>query len=201
MTRKDKYICEVEYTSREELLVYLVSHPRYWTANSWNSSTSFAHRVKLDDLCLTAEEDEGALAVLESDVWGEAIKGLIRDFNDDTGNRYDIGQNGRSGGYLVLYPISDGKIYPVGSGDKDFYEDYTDEDLLELVKDVQMFDEAVLRITDTFAELCGKTELEEIEIQVPKKIKRLKGKDGFDLDKYVAEITGIGLSEEEEDNG
>lgn len=84
---------------------FLNRHRRYWTMNSWNRSSSYAVCVKVGRLKMTQEQHNACYELLTCpdclDYSG---------FNDrlshfDAENAYDwqAGQNGRSGGYIVLY--------------------------------------------------------------------------------------------------
>ena len=104
--------------SQQSVLAFLSSHFRYDTMNSWNSSTSFAHCIKIRDLSLESDSriqafdrengygaaDTAAYALLEiNELWAEYGETEVAAFTEAMGSDYTIGSNGRSGGYLVLY--------------------------------------------------------------------------------------------------
>lgn len=81
---------------------FLQSHYRYNTMNSWNDSTSYAANVKVrnfvpDDLL------DNAYSLLDSEEVFADINYLLDDFARRYDYQYQIGFNGRSNGYLVLY--------------------------------------------------------------------------------------------------
>ena len=89
--------------TREEMIEFLSKHFRYDTMNSWNRSTSYARNVKIHNLGLTREQENRAYEIIQADGAYDKINGIIRDFGVTNDYRYQIGFNGRSGGYLVLY--------------------------------------------------------------------------------------------------
>lgn len=95
----------VDKRSRKAMVDYLSGHFRYDTMGSWNHSTSYAHNVKLHRLGLTREQYDEASALIyaDDDQWGFQCRQIIEDFTSEHSGGYTIGQNGRSGGYMVLY--------------------------------------------------------------------------------------------------
>ncbi|CAG0960669.1 hypothetical protein METP2_00763 [Methanosarcinales archaeon] len=89
--------------TREEMIEFLSQHFRYDTMNSWNRSTSYARNIKLHRLGLTREQENRAYEIIQADGAYDKINGIIRAFGVTNDYRYQIGFNGRSGGYLVLY--------------------------------------------------------------------------------------------------
>jgi hypothetical protein len=82
---------------------FLKNHFRYHTMNSWNNSTSYARKVKLDHVI-----DDHALCMKAYDFLEvrEAFYGIdeiIADFARKHDYSWQIGFNGRSSGFLVLY--------------------------------------------------------------------------------------------------
>lgn len=92
---------------------YLDDHFRYHTMNCWNGVTSFAHCIKVR--CLNIPNDDGlrdrVYEMLEiQQAYDEA--GLAWEvFAEKYDYKFQIGTNGRSGGYAVLYK---GGIKPSG---------------------------------------------------------------------------------------
>lgn len=82
---------------------FLVGHFRYNTMNSWNRSTSYANCVKIHRLDLTANQMEQAWEMLECEDVFDAIQNLIQEWAVEREWCWQVGFNGRSGGYLVLY--------------------------------------------------------------------------------------------------
>lgn len=91
------YYKEVDYNNYEEMFNFLSNHFIYDTMNSWNKLSSIAHNVKIWNLPVDSTK---ALAALEEDNYFQ-INTVIKDWEDDHPG-YEVGFNGRSGGYLVL---------------------------------------------------------------------------------------------------
>lgn len=88
---------EVDYNNYEEMFNFLSGHFTYDTMNSWNNLRSIANDVKIWNLPVDSDK---ALAVLEEDEYFQ-INQTIKDWEEDHPG-YEVGFNGRSGGYLVL---------------------------------------------------------------------------------------------------
>lgn len=89
--------------SREEMVEFLSKHFRYDTMSSWNRSTSYARNVKIHNLGLTSEQENRAYEIIHTNSAYDEINSILRGFDVAHDYRYQIGFNGRSGGYLVLY--------------------------------------------------------------------------------------------------
>ena len=94
---------KVDLRSRKEMVEYLTSHFRYDTSNSWNSATSYAHNVKVYRLGLTSEQEDKLFEMMETDDFYDEINWMLEDFAVDHNYEWQVGFNGRSGGYLILY--------------------------------------------------------------------------------------------------
>lgn len=104
MTTINKNSKKVNLNNREEMVKFLTTHFRYNTANSWNNATSYAHNVKLYNLGLTEEQLNKAYEMLKTDELYElAFAPDIASWNRRHNYEWQVGFNGRSGGYLVLY--------------------------------------------------------------------------------------------------
>lgn len=90
---------EVTYGEKVE---FLKNHFRYYTMNSWNGSTSFAANVKIHKFVPCKLRDT-AYELLEVREPFDDIECVLDDFAASYNHGYQIGFNGRSGGYLVLY--------------------------------------------------------------------------------------------------
>ena len=104
MSEQRIFDSKVDMRSRTEMIKFLTGHFRYDTMNSWNRCTAYANNVKLHKLQLPEEVSEKAWDFVCGDVDSDFdfIMGLlIEHFKTETG--YDVGTNGRSGGYLVMY--------------------------------------------------------------------------------------------------
>lgn len=98
----NQFFREVDTSSREAMIDFLVNHRRYNTMNSWNALTSYANNIKIHHLDVGKEVKDAFYNMLDAEAYG-----MADDVLDDFANRYDgkyqIGANGCSGGYLVLY--------------------------------------------------------------------------------------------------
>lgn len=98
-----KFIKEVDLRSRKSMTRYLTTHFRYDTMNSWNQSTSYANNVKVYNLGLTKEQEEKLYAMLETSEFYTYINEMLNEFAIEHNHLWQVGFNGRSSGYLVLY--------------------------------------------------------------------------------------------------
>lgn len=94
---------KVDLRNRKAMVEFLTSHFRYNTMNSWNNSTSYAHNVKIHKLGLTSEQEDKLWEMIETDGFYDEIRWLMDDFADQHNHEWQVGFNGRSDGYLVLY--------------------------------------------------------------------------------------------------
>lgn len=90
--------------SRKEMIAYLSNHFRYSTMSSWNGSSSFAVNVKLHRIEFPDKETrDRAWGLLDVEEAFDDFNDVLADFACRHDYSYQIGHNGRSGGYLVLY--------------------------------------------------------------------------------------------------
>ncbi len=89
--------------SRQRMIQYLSKHFRYDTMSSWNRSTSYARDVKVHNLNLPRKLRDRAYEFLDLREPYEGINALIAQFGLSYDWRWQVGFNGRSAGYLVLY--------------------------------------------------------------------------------------------------
>ena len=89
--------------NRQNLEQYLRNHFRYFTMNSWNQGTSYACNVKLHKLKLDSKTRMKAYEFLDVPEAYEEIQCLLEDFGRRHDHEWQVGFNGRSNGYLVLY--------------------------------------------------------------------------------------------------
>jgi len=89
--------------SKKEMIEFLKSHFRYHTMNSWNRATSYARTIKIYSLGLDHETEQRCFEMLEISEAFHGFSAVLDDFALRHGYQWQIGQNGRSGGYLVLY--------------------------------------------------------------------------------------------------
>lgn len=101
----------VDLRSRKEMTAYLQNHFRYDTMNSWNWATSYACNLKIHKLGLSWDIESKLYDLLQCQEFFDAQRELMDSFAEDHQFRWQVGMNGRSGGYLVLY---EGGIKPTG---------------------------------------------------------------------------------------
>jgi hypothetical protein len=89
----------IDITNDKQMFNFLKGHFEYYTMNSWNGMYSIANNVKIYNLGLSGDWC-AVLSLLEADNY-DTIGMLIHDWEREHPG-YDIGFNGRSGGYLVL---------------------------------------------------------------------------------------------------
>ena len=94
---------KVDMRSRDAMVAFLAGHFRYNTMNSWNRSTSYANCVKLHRLDLPREQMDKAWAMLDMEEVFDGIQFIIQEWAEAREWRWQVGFNGRSSGYLVLY--------------------------------------------------------------------------------------------------
>lgn len=101
---KKHFFTPVDLRSRKSMIEFLTGHFRYDTMNSWNRMTSYANKVKFNNLGLTRNQLDRAYDLLGADesFW-DHLQPIIEQFTREQNYHYTIGSNGRSGGYLVLY--------------------------------------------------------------------------------------------------
>ena len=98
-----KYYKDVDTRSRKAMVDFLVGHFRYYTMNSWNLNTSYANNIKIHSLGLPRDLEDKFYDALDTEEFHDIIGDYIDNFTYQYNGEWQIGQNGRSGGYLVLY--------------------------------------------------------------------------------------------------
>lgn len=98
-----KFYRNVDHRSRKAMIDFLRGHFRYNTMNSWNHSTSYANNVKVDEIGLTHEQTMKLFEIMDCDDAYYIATRLIWEFGYQHDWQWQVGFNGRSGGYLVLY--------------------------------------------------------------------------------------------------
>ena len=93
----------VDLRSRKAMERFLENHFRYNTMNSWNRSTSYANNVKVYNLGLSREQEDKLYSIMEVREFYDLINDDLMLFALEHDYRWQVGFNGRSGGYLVLY--------------------------------------------------------------------------------------------------
>jgi hypothetical protein len=109
------------------------------------------------------------------------MNGLMNNFDEAHLFKWQVGTNGRSGGYIVLYQggIKKGQLFcqPGLSidQDEDFHE-WDMDDLKSRVNIVQNFDQLTADIIMDFCMFCRSYDVIETVISVPKTVKILQEK-------------------------
>jgi hypothetical protein len=118
---------EVDKRYKKPMQDFLKKHFRYDTMNSWNRSTSYANNIKLHNFEKPAGvNDDTWWGILEVTEWHERLSELLEDFGREHNWLWQVGINGRSGGYIVLYrggiKPSGYKSYCTHCGQKNYQE-------------------------------------------------------------------------------
>ena len=93
----------VDLKDRAEMIRFLREHFRYDTLRSWNRQTSYANNMKIYNLDLPESTKDRLYDMLSADEPYDRMEDLLQDFAERHAYAWQAGQNGRSGGYLVLY--------------------------------------------------------------------------------------------------
>lgn len=93
----------VDKRSRGSMKEFLAGHFRYNTMNGWNNSTSYACNMKIYNLGLERDIANKLYDLIQLNEFYEPINDLIYEFGAAHNFEWQVGFNGRSGGYLVLY--------------------------------------------------------------------------------------------------
>ena len=98
------YYKEVDKRYKKTMGKFLRKHFRYNTMNSWNRSTSYANNIKLHNIDKPDDVDNNTWwEMLWITEWQEKLSDLFEDFGRKYNWQWQAGNNGRSGGYVVLY--------------------------------------------------------------------------------------------------
>ena len=89
--------------SKTEMIEFLKNHFRYSTMNSWNRAKSYARNIKIHRLGLDHEIESRCFDMLDVRESFDDFSAILHEFKIRHDYAWQIGQNGRSGGYLVLY--------------------------------------------------------------------------------------------------
>jgi len=115
---------KVDRRNKQAMIDFLTKHPRYYTMNSWNRGTSYAHNVKIYNLPLTLEQKSKAYELLDVPEVRENINNCLRQFDKKYDYNWQATFNGRSEGYIVLVKggkrLSPYKSYCQSCGQRNF---------------------------------------------------------------------------------
>jgi len=98
-----RFYQRIDLRSRKSMTDFLINHFRYYTANSWNRSQSYACNLKIHRLGLDSEIVDKLFDMIQVQEFFYGIKDLMEKFNRCHNYLWQAAMNGRSGGYLVLY--------------------------------------------------------------------------------------------------
>lgn len=179
---RDHFEQQINITSREEMVSFLMNHFRYHTMSSWNRSTSYAHNIKVHgNIGLPEDIKDSVYDMIFCQEWADHMSNFLDQFGYNSDDQWQIGTNGRSSGYLVLYQSKrkDGRV-TVCPGrsldqDEDFYE-WDTEDLQTRVGLVCEFDRFVADLIIEFAAFCRTYDVIDSTIMVPKTVQILQEK-------------------------
>ena len=151
------YKAKLDLRSIKKKFEYLKYHYVSYTLNSWNDLKSIAHNVKLYNLGLDGDW-QNALSHLYDNEWCK-VNNMIYEWESKHAG-YQVGFNGRSGGYLVLYTKKhNGNILPKYLTNNDNYEDfkewvlnYYSEKLSGIKNDLNFY----VNLVRDFDKLCDK---------------------------------------------
>lgn len=183
----------IDICNAKSMFDFLHNHNEYFTLNSWNGLKSIAHNVKIYNLGLEGNHWT-ALAFLEAEEY-VTINDMCYEF--EYGHQdYDVGFNGRSGGYLVLTNKENNKhVLPDEIVDYDYeeFKDYCKEyygsvknymsELRYYTKLVQDFDRLADKMRDYVNEL-SKLNFAEVKLE--------EAVDSFNLD-YENDLEQLGI--------
>lgn len=99
---KNFFSRKVDMRSRLAMVNFLNSQCRYNTMNSWNNSTSYANNVKVDRIIPTEYLDRAYNLLDQQSVYSH-FKALFAEWAEKHNYLWQVGFNGKSGGYIVLY--------------------------------------------------------------------------------------------------
>lgn len=79
---------KIDMRSRKKMTEYLKNHFRYYTANSWNRSTSYACNLKIYKLGLSREIENKLYEMTESQEFFDYLRDLLDEFNEQHNYRW-----------------------------------------------------------------------------------------------------------------
>lgn len=177
---RDHFCKFVDLRSNRSMRDWLKNHPRYDTMGPWNASTSYAHCIKINQIPIPDHLTTDPYDMIGMDEWQSVMSGIMREFDESHKYEWQVGTNGRSGGYVVLYHggrKSNGTTYCCPGKSLDMGEDFDDwdkSDLTERVKLVQEFDSLVVDIVTSFVDFCESFQIISKTIQVEQEIQVLE---------------------------
>ncbi len=153
------FVKKVNRNNDREMFEFLKNHFTYDTMNSWNGLKSIANNVKVYNLKLEGDEWKALDKAQQDNYWD--INYTIEQWERE--HNYEVGFNGRSGGYLVLYNRNpetrqgnNGTVLPSCIEDSDTYEEYKDwcKDYQGSVKNNRYMLKEYVDLVCSFDKLC-----------------------------------------------
>lgn len=84
----------IDLRSRNAMIEFLVKHFRYYTANSWNGSQSYACNLKINRLDLSSEIVDKLFDMIQTQEFFYGIDELLQEFNHQHGYLWQASMNG-----------------------------------------------------------------------------------------------------------
>jgi hypothetical protein len=165
----------IDITNDKQMFNFIKNHFEYYTMNSWNRLASIANNVKLHRMHLTGDWTVAYNLLVNGEY--ETVNDFLYCWAEDHPG-YDVGFNGRSGGYLVLtMKGSNRSILPDSITDSQNYEEYKEyckeyygsvkanrQELRELTQLIQDFDRLCDELRD-FCESLSQLSFERVEME------------------------------------
>jgi len=163
--------------TRKDMITFLRGHFRYYTMNSWNMSKSYANKIKISSLALPREQENACFELLDVEGAGglSGFSEALDDFAVKHEHRWQIGTNGRSSGYLVLYQ---GGTHPGGQhfslpgrglDESDDFDSWVTSELRARVTLVRDFDRTCEAACQAFLDYAMKHKVVERTVMEPRK--------------------------------
>lgn len=177
---------ELDMNNRQALQEFIESHFRYSTMNRWNGSTSWAHCVKVHHLPLTHDECMKAFDLLDVEEVNEGLQHIIREWEIERKFEWQVGFNGRSSGYIVLYrggKHPDGRVFSwPGKSVDDAYEldgfsNWELKDFQDKAKFISEFDLLADQLLTAFVGYLENYDVVDETVHVPRTVKVLVEKE------------------------
>jgi len=104
MSKKQAFFARpVDKRNRRAMIDFLSNHSRYFTMSSVNGVTSYAHCVKVHRLGLPHDLMDTAYDLVGVEETFSRLRPLMNQWARQWNYRWQVGFNGKQGGYLVLY--------------------------------------------------------------------------------------------------
>ena len=182
---------KIDLANKVEMIQFLRSHRRYYTASSVQRSTTYANLVKVHSLGLTAVEQQAAYAVIEVAETYQLLDEPMIDFQRQFNDSFQMGFNGRSGGHLVVLKAerrvgANGIVYAqalTSALDEDAdYEAWSKGELRDRVELVTAFDQACDSVRSVFQAVLREFDVCNEAVVITKQVRVLRPKNPVSAD-------------------